>query len=73
MTKRPKLILYKDRSNEWRWRILAANGEELSKASEGYKRRKDCIAGAILTEKTLYRLFGLITLVQIGPSKWEVK
>ena len=37
-----KLEFYKDDQGEFRWRLVAANGNVLAVASEGYKNRKDC-------------------------------
>jgi uncharacterized protein YegP (UPF0339 family) len=33
---------YQDESNEWRWRMVTANGRNLANAGEGYKRRGMC-------------------------------
>jgi uncharacterized protein YegP (UPF0339 family) len=35
-----KAVLFKDAKGEWRFRIIADNGEQLA-ASEGYRRRVD--------------------------------
>jgi uncharacterized protein YegP (UPF0339 family) len=37
-----KVILYKDKADEWRWRREAANGEPLSDSGEGYKNLSHC-------------------------------
>jgi uncharacterized protein YegP (UPF0339 family) len=37
-----KLIFYKDKAGEWRWRREAANGEPVSNGGEGYKNLADC-------------------------------
>jgi len=37
-----KWEVYKDRAGEYRWRLVAANGEIVA-ASEGYKNKKDAI------------------------------
>lgn len=36
-----KLIKYRDRKKEWRWRIVARNGRKLAHGGEGYKRQAD--------------------------------
>lgn len=38
----PKLEIYKDTANEWRWNIKV-NGETIGASSEGYKNRQDCV------------------------------
>jgi len=42
--------LYKDRADEWRWRYMAKNGEEIAKSSEGYKNKGDCTHGIDLVK-----------------------
>ena len=32
---------------QWRWKVTARNGNILAVSSEGYRNRKDCIAGLI--------------------------
>jgi len=34
--------LYKDKAGEWRWRLLARNGESIATSGEGYKNKADC-------------------------------
>jgi uncharacterized protein YegP (UPF0339 family) len=36
--------LYVDASGEWRWRIIAGNGEIVGASTEGYRRREDCLS-----------------------------
>ena len=36
------LILYKDRKKQWRWKLVAANGNKIANGSEGYVNRVDC-------------------------------
>ena len=33
--------VYKDKSNEWRWRFRGSNNETMADSSEGYKNRED--------------------------------
>lgn len=33
--------IYRDRSNEWRWRLIHQNGNILADSGEGYSRRRD--------------------------------
>jgi uncharacterized protein YegP (UPF0339 family) len=37
--------IYKDRKEEFRWRLKAANGNILATSSEGYKAKADCQKG----------------------------
>ena len=39
-----KIVLYKDTVGEWRFRIIAANGEIVA-ASQGYKNKASCLKG----------------------------
>ena len=34
--------MYKDRKEEFRWRLKAANGNIMATSSEGYKSKEDC-------------------------------
>jgi uncharacterized protein len=34
-----KLEIYRDNKKEWRWKIIASNGNILAECSEGYKRK----------------------------------
>ena len=38
----PKLEIYQDSKNEWRWNIKV-NGEIIGASSEGYVNRQDCV------------------------------
>lgn len=31
--------LYKDKKKEWRWRLVAVNGQIMADSAEGYKRK----------------------------------
>jgi uncharacterized protein YegP (UPF0339 family) len=35
--------LYRDRSNEWRWRLKAQNGRIIADSAEGYINKNDCL------------------------------
>jgi uncharacterized protein YegP (UPF0339 family) len=41
------LILYKDRKKQWRWKLVAANGNKIANGGEGYINRIDCLDMAI--------------------------
>ena len=34
--------IYKDASDEWRWRLKSVNGNVLADSGEGYKNKQDC-------------------------------
>lgn len=36
--------LYKDRTNEWRWRLIAANNRTIADSGESYHNKVDCLA-----------------------------
>lgn len=38
-TKAPKIEIYKDKKNEFRWRLLSSNGRTVADSGEGYTRR----------------------------------
>jgi len=38
--------VYKDASNEWRWRRTASNGRIVGASSQGYANKSDCVANA---------------------------
>lgn len=40
-----KYEVYKDKKGEFRWRLKHGNGNILSKSSEGYKAKADCMKG----------------------------
>lgn len=42
---------YEDTSGEWRWRLVADNGNGIADSGEGYVRREACEAGATLFQK----------------------
>jgi uncharacterized protein YegP (UPF0339 family) len=46
--KQVRFVIYKDKRGEYRWRLVAANGEPIADSAEGYVRRADCVAGVNL-------------------------
>lgn len=44
---------YPDNANEWRWSIIAGNGETIAVSSEGYKNHVDCERGKELARQAL--------------------
>lgn len=41
---------YKDAANEWRWRIVASNGQIVADSSEGYRNLLDCRDGYLAAQ-----------------------
>ncbi len=37
-----RVDFYRDQHAEWRWRIIAENGNILADSGEGYRNRADC-------------------------------
>ncbi len=46
-----KFVIYKDRSNEYRWRLKAANGRIVADSGEGYVNKSDCRAAIELIKR----------------------
>ena len=40
-----KYELYKDAKGEYRWRLIASNGQTIATGGEGYKAKESAIAG----------------------------
>lgn len=43
-----RFVIYQDTTGEWRWRLLAANGQVIATAGEGYVHKGDCLHGIAL-------------------------
>lgn len=41
-----KTSIYKDSSDEWRWKTLAPNNRTIGASTEGYHNKQDCIENA---------------------------
>lgn len=39
-----KFVLFRDVKKEYRWRMVATNGNIVATSGEGYKNKKDCLA-----------------------------
>jgi len=44
--------LYKDRANQWRWTLYAANNRKVADSAEAYHNRVDAIHGINLVKGT---------------------
>lgn len=38
-----RLKLFRDTAGEWRWHVVAGNGEIIADSAEGYKNRQDAL------------------------------
>ena len=47
-----KFQYYQDARGEWRWRLVAANGEPIANSGEGYKNREDCVFAIELDKRS---------------------
>ena len=50
--------VYKDKADEYRWRLKAANGRIIGTSGQGYEAKADCMHG--------------IDLIQMGAAKAKV-
>lgn len=48
----PKLTIYKDEDNEWRWNIKVSR-DIIGASSEGYKNRQDCVDNILNLKKRI--------------------
>lgn len=44
-------FIYKDRSNQWRWRLVAANHKTIADSAESYHNKQDCLNGISLVKQ----------------------
>ena len=42
----PKVYVYRDSEGGWRWRVVAANGQEIGRSEESYTKRSYCLTVA---------------------------
>lgn len=45
-------VIYRDRNNQWRWRLFAANHKILADSGEGYHNLGDCQAAIVLVKQS---------------------
>ena len=45
-----KYVVYKDQVDEWRWQLVADNGQIIATSGEGYVRKRDCLHGIDLVK-----------------------
>jgi uncharacterized protein YegP (UPF0339 family) len=44
--KRARYVVFQDRSGDWRWRLVAANGRIVADSGEGYVSRSNAVRAA---------------------------
>jgi uncharacterized protein len=49
--KSARFEVFKDRANEWRWRLRAVNGRVIADSGEGYKQRARCLGGIAAVQR----------------------
>ncbi len=47
-----KFNIYKDKADEWRWRLVATNGKIVADSGEGYVNKADCLHGIDLVKSS---------------------
>ena len=40
MAKQPKLVIYRDRGGEYRWRLISGNGKNVCSSGESFKTHR---------------------------------
>lgn len=55
---KPKYEYYKDKNGEWRWRVIAKNGEIIGASSEGFYDKSYAVSNLSLLYATLHELIG---------------
>ena len=40
-----KFEVYKDKAGEYRWRLVAPNGQSIAASGEGYSSKESCLEG----------------------------
>ena len=48
-----RFILYRDVKKEYRWKMVASNGNIVADSGEGYKNKKDCLATVDSIKRTV--------------------
>lgn len=62
----PRVQIIQDKAGEWRWRLLAANGETLAVSSESYTRDEDAVRG---WRATLHAVAELPFAINVNPQE----
>lgn len=54
----PKIDVYQDSQQEWRWRIIAENNKIIGASSEGYSSKENCVKNLRLVEEAIAQVTG---------------
>jgi len=52
MSNEPRFEIYRDNANEWRWRLVAANGHIIAASGEGYRSKQGVKRGIQSVKKS---------------------
>lgn len=64
-----KIELYRDKANEFRWRLQHTNGKVLADCGEGYKTKRKMLQGLAAVEAAFAHSGGVITEDNTNPKK----
>lgn len=59
----PTLRYYRDERGDWRWSLVAANGNFIAASTEGYRRKLDCVRSWEITRGPLA---GIVEVTKAG-------
>lgn len=65
-----RVFIYKDKSDQWRWRIVARNNRKIAISSEGYHNYDDCLHSIKLVLDMKYSENPIVNLFR--PSTIEI-
>ena len=58
--KNARFEIYKDKENQWRWRLVSSNGNIIAcGAGDGYHNKQDCIAGLKATVNAPFNIVSI--------------
>ena len=63
-----KFETYQDTAGEWRWTLVAANGEKIADGSEGYTREADVERAVTMVKEGVY---GMVMLEVNGDLELD--
>lgn len=58
----------KDADGDWRWTITAANHEIVAASTEGFKRKRDCVANLKMTARLTVEFARMVAGKQRCPN-----
>ena len=63
-----KFEAYQDNKGEYRWRVLATNGQTIGSSSEGYKAKADCEKAIDLVKKGFFPKGSKVLYAHLGGA-----